>query len=102
MLASDKNMQQADDAAVVDEALTSRRSVRAFLPTPVPEDILREILTVAARAPSGTNMQPWKVYVVSGDKKQELADAILGSGVRPEKIAWDEYKYYPDQFFEPY
>lgn len=102
MLASDKNMQQADDAAAVDEALTSRRSVRAFLPTPVPEDIIREILTVAARAPSGTNMQPWKVYVVSGDKKQELADAILGSGVRPEKIAWDEYKYYPDQFFEPY
>lgn len=102
MLASDKNMQQADDAAAVDEALTSRRSVRAFLPTPVPENIIREILTVAARAPSGTNMQPWKVYVVSGDKKQELADAILGSGVRPEKIAWDEYKYYPDQFFEPY
>jgi nitroreductase len=102
MLASDKKMQQADDAAVVDEALNSRHSVRAFLPTPVPEDTVRDILTVAARAPSGTNMQPWKVYVVTGGKKQEIADAILGSGVRPEKIAWDEYKYYPDQFFEPY
>lgn len=102
MLASDKTGQEAEEAVIVDEAITSRRSVRAFLPTQVEDETIREILTVAARAPSGTNMQPWKAYVVTGDKKQQLADAILGSGVRPEKIAWDDYKYYPDQFFEPY
>ncbi len=87
---------------VVDEALTSRRSVRAFLPDPVDDETIGEIMRVAARAPSGTNMQPWKVYVVSGERKEALSKAILASGVRPEKIEWDEYKYYPDKFFEPY
>lgn len=102
MLARDRKTGDIDERAIVDEALTSRRSVRAFLPTPVDDATIRDILAVAARAPSGTNMQPWKVYVVQGAKKQALSDAILNSGMRPEKIAWDEYKYYPDQFFEPY
>lgn len=92
----------ADEAAIVDAAITSRRSVRAFLPDPVDEETIRAILRVASRAPSGTNMQPWKVYVVTGEKKQAVSDAILNSGVRAEKAVWDEYKYYPDQFFEPY
>lgn len=102
MLAPDDKHRITDETAIVDEALTSRRSVRAFLPNPVDEDVIRDILQVAARAPSGTNMQPWRVFVVSGEKKQALSDAILNSGIRPEKINWDEYKYYPDQFFEPY
>lgn len=102
MLARDRKSGDIDERAIVDEALTSRRSVRAFLPTPVEDATIRDILAVAARAPSGTNMQPWKAYVVQGEKKQALSDAILNSGMRPEKIAWDEYKYYPDQFFEPY
>lgn len=102
MLARDMASETGDETAIVDEALTSRRSVRAFLPTPVDDETIRDILKVAARAPSGTNMQPWKVYVVTGDKKQALADAILNSGIRAEKAEWDEYRYYPDQFFEPY
>lgn len=102
MLARDTASETRDETAIVDEALTSRRSVRAFLPTPVDDETIRDILKVAARAPSGTNMQPWKVYVVTGDKKQALADAILNSGIRAEKAEWDEYRYYPDQFFEPY
>ncbi len=88
--------------AIVDEAITSRRSVRAFLPDPVDMDTVRDILSVAARAPSGTNMQPWKAYVTTGKTKQAISDAILNSGIRAEKAEWDEYKYYPDQFFEPY
>lgn len=102
MLAPDINISQRDEAVIVDEAINSRKSVRAFLPTPVDEQTIRDILEIAARAPSGTNMQPWKVYVVTGEKKQAVSDAILDSGIRAEKIAWDEYKYYPDQFFEPY
>jgi nitroreductase len=90
------------DARIVDEAITSRRSVRAFLPTPIDEATIRDILAVAARAPSGTNMQPWRAYVLSGETKARVADAILNSGIRAEKAVWDEYKYYPDQFFEPY
>ncbi len=101
MLAPDKKI-EIDEAAIVDEAIASRRSVRAFLPDPVDEATIRAILEIAARAPSGTNMQPWKVYVTSGETKKQIADAILNSGIRAEKAAWDEYKYYPDQFFEPY
>lgn len=91
-----------DIPAIVDKAITSRRSVRAFLPTPVSEETIREILQVSARAPSGTNMQPWRVYVTTGNTKQRIAEAILTSGIRAEKAVWDEYRYYPTQFFEPY
>lgn len=102
MLAPDQKPQEFDETDIVDEAIISRRSVRAFLPTPIDDAVIRDILDVAARAPSGTNMQPWKVYVTSGETQQRIGDVILNSGVRAEKAVWDEYKYYPDQFFEPY
>jgi nitroreductase len=102
MLAPKKTTHVADETAMVDDAILSRRSVRAFLPDPVDEQAIKDILEVAARAPSGTNMQPWKVYVASGETREKIGDAILNSGIRAEKVAWDEYKYYPDQFFEPY
>ncbi|MCT8997002.1 nitroreductase [Chelativorans intermedius] len=102
LLAPKNETARGDDAAIVDAAITSRRSVRAFLPDPVDEQTIRDILAVASRAPSGTNMQPWKVYVVTGEAKTRLSQAILSSGIRPEKAEWDEYKYYPDKFFEPY
>jgi nitroreductase len=101
MLARDENATQVDEAAIVDEAILSRRSVRAFLPDPVDESTIREILAVAARAPSGTNMQPWRVYVATGETKERISRAVLDSGIRAEKAKWDEYKYYPEQFFEP-
>ncbi|MCV0397873.1 MAG: nitroreductase [Rhizobiaceae bacterium] len=102
MLAPDNSSPPVDETAIIDDAITSRRSVRAFLPDPVDDATIRDILTVASRAPSGTNMQPWKVYVTRGEKKQAITDAILNSGIRAEKAKWDEYKYYPDKFFEPY
>jgi nitroreductase len=102
MLAPDKTIADTDTIASVDAAIVSRRSVRAFLPRPVDEATIRDILEVAARAPSGTNMQPWRVYVATGAVKQRIGDAILNCGIRAEKAEWDEYKYYPDQFFEPY
>ena len=91
-----------DTTAVIDHAITSRRSVRAFLPTPVGRQTIAEILEVAARAPSGTNMQPWKTYVVTGRTRRAISEAILQSGIRAERAVWDEYRYYPTQFFEPY
>ncbi|KQU76194.1 nitroreductase [Aminobacter sp. DSM 101952] len=102
MLAPDQKPLELTDTEIVDEAIVSRRSVRAFLPTPVEDSVISDILEVAARAPSGTNMQPWKVYVTSGETLRGISNAILNSGVRAEKAVWDEYKYYPDQFFEPY
>lgn len=102
MLARDDKNEIADSADAVDEAISTRRSVRAFLPDPVDNETMKDLLRLAARAPSGTNMQPWKAYVTRGAVKDRISDAILHSGIRAEKIEWDEYKYYPDKFFEPY
>ena len=57
----------------VEEAISSRRSIRAFLPTPVPQQTIENILDTAARAPSGTNIQPWKTYVLTGDSLAGLS-----------------------------
>ena len=66
MLAPESKLSETDETAIVDEAIRSRNSVRAFLPDTVDEATIRDILELAARAPSGTNMQPWKVYVTDG------------------------------------
>ena len=92
----------ADVARTADDAITSRRSVRAFLPTAVPRAVIEHILDVSARAPSGTNMQPWRVYVVAGATKENLTQAILAAHDFDEKGHVRAWKYYPDEFFEPY
>ena len=58
------NQPSPHDVALVDEAITSRRSIRAFLPQPVAREVVEQILALASRAPSGTNTQPWRVYVL--------------------------------------
>ena len=91
-------------AASVDAAITSRRSVRAFLDTPVPLDVVREILRVASRAPSGTNTQPWRVTVLTGIARAELSRRILAAYDDPEQRArhQEEYAYYPTKWVSPY
>lgn len=90
--------------AAVDAAITSRRSIRAFLPTPVPREMVEAILQVAARAPSGTNTQPWKVHVLTGDAKRRLSDAIVAAYDDPAERAThtEEYAYYPTEWVSPY
>jgi nitroreductase len=61
----------------IDEAIRTRRSARAFRPDPVPRALIEEILGVAARAPSGTNIQPWKVHVVAGEARKRLEREVL-------------------------
>ncbi len=95
-------MSNREKQDIVDEAIASRRSLRAFLPTPVPKSVVEDILRVASRAPSGTNMQPWKVYVVAGDTKARLTEAILKDFFDQSAEHKQEYKYYPDRFPEPY
>ena len=92
----------ADDAATVDRAITSRRSIRRFLPTPVPRETVEAILDVAARAPSGTNMQPWRVIALAGAAKDALAAKVGDAYLNHADAHRAEYDYYPDQFFEPY
>ncbi|HEX8787642.1 MAG TPA: nitroreductase [Telluria sp.] len=88
----------------VDAAITSRRSIRAFLPTPVAREDIEAILEVASRAPSGTNTQPWKVYVLTGDAKQRLSDAILAAYRDPAQVKahTEEYAYYPREWVCPF
>lgn len=88
----------------VDAAITSRRSIRAYLPTPVARETLEQILDVAARAPSGGNTQPWKVYVLTGDSKQALSAALLAAHRDPAIAAQhvEEYAYYPRTWVSPF
>lgn len=90
--------------AAVDEAITSRRSMRAFLPQPVAREDIEAILEVAARAPSGTNTQPWKVYVVTGAARERLSDAIVRTYLDPQAAGThaEEYSYYPTKWVSPY
>ena len=92
------------DIPAVDAAITSRRSIRAFLPTPVPREVVEDILQVAARAPSGTNTQPWRVYVLTGTAKESLSAKLRAAYDDPAERArhTEEYAYYPTEWVPPY
>ncbi len=79
-------------------------SVRAFLPTPIDRRTIEDILAVAARAPSGTNTQPWKVHVLTGDSLDSLSEKILAAFDDPAIAAThqEEYAYYPTEWRSPY
>ena len=97
-------MPRPEDTAAVEAAITSRRSIRAFLPTPVPRETVERILDVASRAPSGTNTQPWKVHVLTGAAKERLSRAVRAAYDDPAERArhTEEYAYYPTQWVSPY
>lgn len=84
------------------EAVTSRRSVRGFLDRPVPTEVLHRVLTAAAWAPSGSNLQPWHIYVVAGEPLARLKK------IATERVAngepWDdrEFVMYPPDLKTPY
>ena len=90
-----------DAAKTVEEAIVSRRAVRAFLPQEVPQDLVMRLLDLAARAPSGSNIQPWQVLVLTGAPL-----AALGEELRALALSGDPgneaYAYYPRQWREPY
>jgi nitroreductase len=96
-----------ETTAAVDAAIASRRSIRAFLPTPVPRQTIEDVLGVATRAPSGVNTQPWKVTVLTGAAKEELSrrvlaahDANFAAGSTGADVG--EYDYYPTEWVPPY
>jgi nitroreductase len=86
----------------VDAVMAGRHAVRAFLPTPVPRATIEAILAVARRAPSGTNLQPWRVHVLTGAARQRLVEAVCVAYDNDEPGHQAEYNYYPAEFFEPY
>ena len=93
---------------LVNAAITSRMSARAFTPQPVDRQTLTDLLQVASRSPSGTNTQPWKVYVLQGASRDSLCkqvcDAHDAIRVDPTLAAQyrEEYDYYPEKWVSPY
>lgn len=97
-----------EQVQLVDDAIRSRHSVRAFLSTPVDAQIIQDILEVACRAPSGTNTQPWKVYVITDKKRDEMVDRVCKAQLEiynhPEKAAeyQETFPYYPEKWISPF
>ena len=88
-------------AITVEQAIVGRQSIRAYLPDPVPHEVIQHILTIAGRAPSGSNMQPWKVTVLSGAAKTKLSAELIRLHDAGDNGHW-EYPYYSDVWREPY
>ena len=92
----------------IEQAIDSRMSARAFTQQPVPRDTLTQLLALAARAPSGTNTQPWKVYVLQGQSRDTLVDKVCAAHdevrAHPEKAAdyREAYDYYPEKWVSPF
>jgi nitroreductase len=89
-------------AAGVFEAARSRRSIRAYRPDPVPPQILREIVELGRHAPSGSNIQPWQVHVLTGSTLRRVGGAIQKAFLDDEPGHRRDYDYYTDPVFEPY
>ncbi|MCS8129865.1 nitroreductase [Pseudomonas aeruginosa] len=87
---------------LIDEVMRGRRSVRAFLPTTVSQEMVAEILSTAASAPSGTNTQPWQVIAVAGETRKRLCDRVLEAFHHEQGEHQPEYEIYPAEFVEPY
>lgn len=85
----------------IEDAILSRRSVRAFLPKPVPKPLLRRLLEVARYAPSGSNIQPWRVHVLTGDSLTKYTEALLAAARNGESQDM-EYHYYAPDWREPF
>jgi nitroreductase len=83
-------------------ALTSRKSVRAFTNRPVPTQTVLEILELAARAPSGSNFQPWRVYVLVGRARDEIVRRVHAKSAELVRGETPEYAIHPPQIAEPY
>ena len=93
---------QPDEAVSIFSAIDTRRSIRAFLDKKVDDNIIRQILTVSSRAPSGTNMQPWKTTVFKDKPLAELCEIVCNEFDQRPAGYESEMPYYPERWFEPY
>ena len=88
-------------APTFDEAVRTRRSVRAFKPDPVARETLEKILELARFAPNGSNIQPWHVYVTAGQTRDAICRDIMAADDAELPGHDEEYQYYPEEWFEP-
>ena len=95
-------------SVTVEQAIDSRMSARAFTQQAVSQEVITDILHLGSRAPSGTNTQPWKVYVLQGQSRDSLVDKVCAAHdevrAHPEKAAEyrEAYDYYPEKWVSPY
>ncbi len=85
----------------VEDAILARRSIRAFLPKPVPQATLRRLLDIARHAPSGSNIQPWRVHVLTGVSLTAYSEALIAAARNNEPRDM-EYQYYAPEWREPF
>ena len=96
------------DNSTVDDVIQARMSTRAFTSKAPSRELIQHVLQVASRAPSGTNTQPWKVYVLEGNILAELCDKVCDAyeSISKNSELADQYKeaysYYPEKWFSPY
>jgi nitroreductase len=88
------------DYEAVARVVSARKSIRSFLPNPVDKPLIQSILDVASRAPSGQNMQPWQVHVVTGATREKLCEVVTAAADAGERS--DDYAYFPKEIQEPY
>lgn len=88
---------EVGSARSVSEALATRRSVRAYLDQPVPQEVVSEMLGLASRSASNSNTQPWHVHVLTGDTKSRLTDDLWNALDRDGRVA-TEYAYQPTEW----
>ena len=92
----------------VDQAITTRMSARAFTSQPVPREVLTQLLELASRSPSGTNTQPWKVYVLQGKSRDSLVQKVCAAHdeIRANPDMANDYReaydYYPEKWVSPF
>jgi nitroreductase len=107
-LPADRRLAADVDRNPVDKAIESRQSMREFLSTPVARETITHLLNLAGRAPSGTNTQPWKVYVLQGARRDGLVEKVCAAhdALRGDPaLAGDykeEYDYYPEKWVSPF
>ena len=89
-------------ATDVFDAARTRRSVRAYTAEAVPPALLREIVELGRHAPSGSNIQPWRVHVLTGETLRRVGTAIQSAFLNDEPGHKRDYDYYTDPVFEPY
>ncbi|MDR0439823.1 MAG: nitroreductase [Candidatus Accumulibacter sp.] len=89
------------DSSAVENVIRGRRSIRRFLTTPVDTGVVRELLELAARAPSGTNVQPWRVYALAGAAKDALIRAVVEK-YKASGIEAMDFDYHPKEWVDPW
>lgn len=96
------------DYQVLKNIIEHRHSVRAYSDKAVDQSLIEELLRVSSRAPSGTNIQPWQAYVVTGEKLQQIITKVctihdqLRDGTKSPTEFPEVFDYYPPKWFEPY